>query len=97
MLLNLYILNHWMLFLNHCTPNHRMMFLNHHNENDGVLSLHLCIWDYFPLHGFLYASLDVGWQYSRMTPWCLLQLLCILCNCTEYTVSFVQSLQIATM
>ena len=47
--------------------------------------------------GVLFLSLDVGWTHSRMTPWCLLQLLCILCSSTEYTVSYVQLLQIATM
>ena len=47
--------------------------------------------------GVLCLSLDVGWTHSRMTPWCLLQLLCILCNSTQCTVSYVQLLQIATM
>ena len=133
MLLNLHILNHWMLFLNHPNPNHRILFLNHCTPNhwisflkhcrpkDGVLILHLCIqnhwisflkhcqpkdgvlilylcnWDHFSLQRVLCSTLNAGWTHSRMTPWCLLQLLCILCNSTECTVSYVQLLQIATM
>ena len=93
--LNHHNLIHRMLFLNHHNLIHRMLFLNHHNLIHRMLFLNHCIWDHFPLQGFLYASL--GWTHSRMTPWCLLQLLCILCNSTEYTVSYVQLLQIATM
>ena len=72
------------MFLNYCIPNQWKTY-----------NLH--IWDHLALHGVFCSSLDVRWTHSRMTPWCLLQLLCILCNSTEYTVSYVQLLQIATM
>ena len=87
------------MFLNYCTPNQWMLMLVNYRTMSGnqwkTYNLH--VWDHYPLHGVFCSSLDVGWTHSRMTPWCLLQLLCILCNSTECTVSYVQLVQIATM
>ena len=79
------------------TSIHWMFFLDQHNLKHGVLFLNLCtanpwttnhrVLGHLPLQGLVYASLDVGWTYSRMIPQCLPQLLCISCNSTEHTVS----------